>query len=127
MPKKIVSTSDAPRAVGPYSQAVRAGGFLFISGQVGIDPATGTLVPGGFEAEAEQVLSNLQAILAAEGLSPGHLVKTTVFLADLQNFPRLNEIYRDFAGDSPPARSTIQATALPLDAQIEIEAVALAD
>lgn len=126
MPKKVVSTQRAPEAVGPYAQAVRAGNLVFISGQIGIDPDTGRLRGGGFEEEARQVLANLGAILTAGGLGAPDILKTTVFLTSLEDFPALNELYGDWVGAEPPARSTVQVAALPLGAQVEIEAVAWA-
>ena len=125
--KTAISTTDAPAAIGPYSQAVRAGDLLFTSGQVALDPATGTLVPGGIEAQTTRVLENLKAVLAAAGIDFTHVVKTTVFLKDMKDFAAMNEIYaRYFApeGVVPPARSTVQVAALPKDALIEIECVA---
>ena len=125
-PKIAIATQDAPAAIGPYSQAVRSGDFLFTSGQVGFDPATGVLVAGGVEAETRQVLANLGAVLAAAGLNPADVVKTTVFLADMNDFGTVNSLYAEFfAGSEPaPARSTVQVARLPRDARIEIEAVA---
>jgi 2-iminobutanoate/2-iminopropanoate deaminase len=111
--------------VGPYSQAVVAGGWVFASGQIPLDPRTGALVPGDFEAQVDRVLHNLGAVLDAAGSSLARVVRTTVYLADLTLFPRLNEVYaRHFPGRPFPARSTIQATRLPLDVQVEIDAIA---
>ncbi|OGV64502.1 MAG: reactive intermediate/imine deaminase [Lentisphaerae bacterium RIFOXYB12_FULL_65_16] len=121
--KTTVSTKDAPAAIGPYSQAVRAGSFVYTAGQLGLDPATGALVPGGIEAETERVLLNLKAVLTASGSSLASVVKTTVFLADLAEFPAMNAVYAKFFPDSPPARSTVQAV-VPKGARVEIEAVA---
>jgi len=120
----FVSTQHAPAAVGPYSQAVRSGGFLYTAGQVGLDPATGKLVPGGVEAEARQALRNLAAVLEAGGSGLARVVKTTVFVADMADFQRVNAIYAEAFGDHRPARSTVQAAALPLGARVELEAVA---
>lgn len=116
----------APAAIGPYSQAVETGGWLFTSGQVGLDPATGELVPGGFEAQAEQVFANLEAVLASAGCSFAHVVKATVYVTDLANFPRLNALYAQAMGEHRPARSTVQAAALPKGALVEIDLVARA-
>ena len=121
---KTHHTEQAPKAVGPYSQAVSIDGWLFTSGQVGLDPATGKLVTGGFEAQARQVLSNLRAILRNAGVDFDRVVKTTVFLADMGDFQKLNAIYSEALGSHRPARTTIQAGALPINAAIEIEMVA---
>ena len=128
MPSKTaVSTTDAPAAIGPYSQAIRAGDTLFTSGQVGLDPHTGNLIAGGIEAQTTRVLENLKAVLAAAGVDFTHVVKTTVFLKSMADFAAMNEIYaRYFAphGAVPPARSTVQVAALPKDALVEIECIA---
>ena len=121
---KTHHTEQAPKAVGPYSQAVSIDGWLFTSGQVGLDPATGKLVPGGFEAQARQVLLNLRAILRNAGVDFDRVVKTTVFLADMADFQKLNAIYSEALGSHRPARTTIQAGGLPINAAIEIEMVA---
>lgn len=120
---QTVSTQDAPQAIGPYSQAVKAGGFLFSSGQI---PLTldGALVKGEIEAQTTQVFANIRAVLAAEGLSLSDVVKATVFVTDLGDFARLNAIYAEAFGDHKPARSTIQVAALPMGAKVEIEVVA---
>ncbi|HLF55900.1 MAG TPA: RidA family protein [Thermoanaerobaculia bacterium] len=118
------ATDAAPKAIGPYSQAVSAGGFLFTSGQVGLDPGTGALVAGGFEAQARQVFANLGAVLAAAGCGFSDVVRATVYLADMADFPVLNGIYGEVFGDHRPARSTVQAAALPRDARVEIDLVA---
>lgn len=118
------ATGDAPQAIGPYAQAVSSDGFLFTSGQVGLDPATGTLVPGGFDAQARQVLSNLQAVLRSAGCSFGDVVKATIFVTDLASFPLLNQIYGEALGEHRPARSTVQVAGLPLGALVEIDLVA---
>lgn len=126
--KAAIHTPQAPAAIGPYSQAVAAGPWVFTSGQVGLVPATGRLIAGEVEAEAEQALSNLRAILQAAGCGFAQVVKTTVFLADMGLFQRVNAVYeRFFASEGAPfpARSTVQVARLPLDAQVEIEAVAL--
>ena len=124
MPKKHVTTSKAPKPIGPYSQAIIAGGLLFVSGQIPIDPATGELVEGDIEAQTEQALKNVVAILKEAKMGPENVVKTTVFLADLADFPRMNEVYERHLGKEPPARSTIQAAALPRGVKIEIDAIA---
>ncbi len=124
MPKKHVVTPQAPRPIGPYSQAVISGGLLFCSGQIGLDPQTGELVAGGIEAQTEQVLKNLVAVLKEAKMGPENVVKTTVYLADFADFGKMNEVYgRQFAKD-PPARTTIQAAALPKGAKIEIDVIA---
>ena len=122
--KSVVKTSEAPAAVGPYSQAVCAGGFVFTAGQIPLDPTTGRLVNGGIEAETERVLENLKAVLAAAGSSLDRVVKTTVFLRDMNDFTAMNQVYARYFPAEPPARSTVQAI-LPKDARVEIEAVAL--
>jgi 2-iminobutanoate/2-iminopropanoate deaminase len=121
---KFHHTDDAPKAIGPYSQAVEVDGWLYTSGQVGIDPAIGDLVTGGFEAEARQVLKNLGAVLAAAGCAFTDVVKTTVYLVELADFPRLNELYGAAMGEHRPARSTVQVAGLPKGAQVEIDMVA---
>lgn len=121
-----VESPDAPRAIGPYSQAIecRPDRMLFLSGQIALDPATGTLVPGGIEAETRQVLANLQAVLVAGGMDRWNVVKTTIFLVDMQDFGTVNSLYGEFFGDHRPARATVQVAALPRGARVEIEAVA---
>jgi 2-iminobutanoate/2-iminopropanoate deaminase len=123
--KEIIATEDAPRAIGPYSQAVRAGNFVFASGQIPIDPATGEFVPGGIAEQTEQVLKNLTALFAAAGVGLDQIVKTTVFLADMNDFTAMNEVYGRFFTEAPPARATVQAARLPRDAKVEIEAIAV--
>ena len=125
MKKQAVSSAAAPRALGPYSQAVRWGNLLFLSGQVGIDPQTGKLVDGGVEAQARQVFKNIAAILAAVGLDFSCLLKTTVFLKDMANFKTLNEIYAGHVPEPYPARSALAVKELPLGAEVEIEAIAM--
>ena len=122
--KKIVATKNAPAAIGPYSQAVEAGGLLFISGQLPIDPATGTMAPSEIKAQTEAVIKNLEAILKAEGLTLENILKTTVFMADLGQFAQMNEVYGRFFSINPPARATVEVKALPKAALVEIEAVA---
>ena len=119
-----VSTASAPKALGPYSQAIRAGQFLFVSGQVPIDPATGELVQGTIGDQARRALQNIGEILKAGGASFQHVVRTTVYLSDLADFPAMNEVYGTFFTSPQPARSTIQAAKLPRDARIEIDVIA---
>jgi 2-iminobutanoate/2-iminopropanoate deaminase len=123
--KDIIATDRAPRAIGPYSQAVRAGNFLFASGQIPIDPATGEFIAGGIAEQTEQVLKNLTAVFAAAGVEMNQVVKTTVFLADMDDFTAMNEVYARFFKENPPARATVQAARLPRDARVEIEAIAV--
>ena len=118
-------TDNAPAAIGPYSQAVSASGFVFTSGQVGLDPATGELVAGGFEAQARQVLRNLERVLESAGCSFQDVVKATIFVTDLAHFQVLNELYGETLGPHRPARSTVQVAALPKGALVEIDLVAL--
>ena len=121
-----VATTDAPAAIGPYSQAVRAGDFLFTSGQIALDPATGALIAGDVTAQTARVMANLGAVLAAAGLLFADVVKTTIFLVDMNDFAAVNAAYGEaFAGGTPPARSTVAVAALPRGARVEIEAVAL--
>ena len=125
--KTAVSTTDAPAAIGPYSQAVRVGDTLYTSGQVALDPATGQLVPGGITEQTVRVLENLKAVLAKAGIDMIHVVKTTVFLKDMKDFAAMNEVYARYLaphGVVPPARSTVQVAALPKDALVEIEVIA---
>ncbi len=122
--KKVIHTDNAPRALGPYSQAVQAGSFLFTSGQVGIDPATGKLVEGDIQGQTRRVMENLKAVLQAAGCDFGQVVKSTVFLADMQDFAAFNTVYGSYFSAQPPARSTFQVAALPLGARVEIEMVA---
>ena len=124
MPKKHVHTEHAPKPIGPYSQAVIAGGLMFVSGQIPIDPKTGELKQGDIEAQTELVLKNIAAILKEAKMGPENVVKTTVFLTDLADFPRMNEVYAKFLGKEPPARSTIQAAGLPRGVKVEIDVIA---
>ena len=124
MSREAIVTSGAPGAIGPYSQAIAAGGLLFCSGQLGLEPATGELA-GGVEAQAERALRNIMAVLDAAGLGPGDVAKTTVFLADMADFAAVNAVYARFFPDPPPARSTVQVAALPKGGRVEIEAVAV--
>ena len=123
--RRAVETPSAPRALGPYSQAVAAGEMVFCAGQVGLDPASGKLVPGGIAAETARVLENLRAVLAAAGLSLADVVKTTVYLADLADFAAMNEAYGRQFTPPYPARATIRVAALPAGARVEIEAIAV--
>lgn len=125
MAPKHVSTSGAPGAIGPYSQAVIAGGFLFTAGQIPLDPASGQIVDGGIREQTERVLRNLTAVLEEAGTSWASVVKTTVYLQDLSHFPAMNEVYAQVLGDARPARSTVQVSALPKAALVEIDAVAV--
>jgi 2-iminobutanoate/2-iminopropanoate deaminase len=123
--RQVVKTGKAPEAIGPYSQAIKAGGFVFVSGQIPIDPDTGQFVSGGIAEQTRQVMQNLAAVLDAAGSDLQLVVKTSVFLADMEEFAAMNEVYGKFFGDEPPARATVQAVRLPRDARVEIEAVAL--
>lgn len=125
MSKQNVSTEQAPAAIGPYSQGVLAGGLLFLSGQTPLDPETGTLVEGSVEVQTARVLKNLGAVLAAAGLGFGDVVKTTVFLRDMEDFTAVNGVYATFFPQPYPARSTVAVAGLPKDARVEIEAIAI--
>jgi 2-iminobutanoate/2-iminopropanoate deaminase len=125
--KEIIATDRAPRAIGPYSQAVRAGNIVFASGQIPIDPATGEFVAGGIAEQTDQVIRNLAAVLEAANSGLKQIVKTTVFLVDMNDFTAMNEVYGRFFGENPPARATVQAARLPRDAKVEIEAIAIFD
>ena len=124
MEKRIIKTDLAPAAIGPYSQGVRIGDFLFTSGQIALDPATGEMCSGEIEQETEKTLQNIEAILKAGGLSLIHVVKTTVYLADLNHFSRMNQVYEQFFSTNKPARACVQVAALPKGAKVEIDAVA---
>jgi len=124
--REIIQTDHAPAAIGPYSQAVKTTGFIFASGQIPIDPKSGQFVEGGIKEQTKQVLKNLAAVLEAAGSSLNRVVKTTVFLADMQEFAAMNEVYGEFFTEEPPARATVEAARLPRDARVEIEAIALA-
>ena len=124
--RKVIATAGAPAAIGPYSQAIQAGGLVFVSGQIPLDPVTGQVVQGGIAAQTERALESLRAILDASGSSLERVVKTTVFLVDLGTFNEVNEVYARFFPHAPPARATVQVAALPRGVGIEIEAVALA-
>ena len=123
--REIIATEAAPQAIGPYSQAVVVGNFVFTSGQVGIDPKTGVFAEGGIAEQTGQVLRNLAEVLRAAGTSLDAVVKTTVFLADMNDFVAMNEVYGRYFSSGPPARSTVQAARLPRDARIEIDAIAV--
>lgn len=125
MEKIVIASDKAPKAIGPYSVAIRAGMFVFTSGQLGLDPQSGTLVPGGIEAETRQALTNIRHVLEASGSDLQAVVKTTVFLKDMADFSKMNAIYGEFFTENPPARSTVQA-ALPKGGSVEIETIALA-
>ncbi len=124
--KRAVTTDNAPKAIGPYSQAVVAGGVVFCSGQIPLDPATGEMVEGDVATQTRQVLENLKAVLEAAGSGLDRVVKTTVFLADMGDFAAMNQVYAGFFDDVPPARAAVEVAALPKGARVEIEAVALA-
>ena len=124
MLKKQIQTADAPAAIGPYSQAIRAGSFIFYSGQIPLDPSSGTLVNGGIEAQARQVMANMRAMLHASGCEFSDVVKTTIYLTDLADFSTVNEIYGECFSELPPARACVQVAALPKGAMIEIEWIA---
>ena len=124
--REMIVSAGAPAAIGPYSQAIRAGGLVYVSGQIPLDPETGQVVEGGIAAQAERVLASLRSILAASGSGMERVVKTTVFLTDLGDFTEVNEVYVRFFPHAPPARATVQVAALPRGVGIEIEAVALA-
>lgn len=125
--REVIATEQAPRAIGPYSQAIRAGNLLFCSGQIPIDPSTGEFVSGGVAEQTEQVMRNLSAVLDAGKSSLSQVVKTTVFLADMDDFTAMNEVYGRYFSENPPARATVQAARLPRDARVEIEAIAIID
>ena len=122
--KTVISTAEAPTAVGPYSQAIAAGGLVFCSGQVPLEPSSGVLIEGDISSQTKRVLENLAAVLRAHGLTTEHVVKTTVFMTDLANFGEMNTVYARWFPNEPPARSTIQVAALPKGANVEIEAIA---
>lgn len=124
--KQIIATDRAPKPIGPYSQAIRAGGFLFLSGQTPIDPATGQLVEGDIAVQTARVLDNLKAIVEAAGSSLDRAVKTTVYLKDLSDFAAMNEVYGRYFSQNPPARTTIEAARLPRDCRVEIDLIAVA-
>ena len=124
--REVIETPEAPSPIGPYSQAIRANGFIFVSGQIPIDPATGAVVAGEIAAQTQQVMNNLAAILAAAGSGLNQIVKTTVFLTNLGDFPRFNQVYGEFLGDAKPARATVQVARLPKEVLLQVDAIALA-
>jgi 2-iminobutanoate/2-iminopropanoate deaminase len=124
--QKTISTERAPKAIGPYSQAVIANGFAFLSGQVAFDPATGQIIDGDVTAQTERVIENLKAVLEACGTSLGKVVKTSVFLKDMGDFSKMNDVYARYFGENSPARSTVEAARLPRDVRVEIDCIALA-
>lgn len=124
--RTAVTTEQGPAAIGPYSQAIKANGFVFVSGQIPIDPASGTLIQGGIRAQTERVMKNLAGILDAAASSLSQAVKTTVYLADMNEFAEMNEVYATFFSEAPPARATVEVRRLPKDVKIEIDIVALA-
>ena len=126
MTKEIIKTADAPDPIGPYSQAVKAGGFLFISGQVGIHPPTGELINSDIATETKQVMNNLNAILQQAGLSFNEVVKCSIFVKDMNDFATINEAYGNFFEDNPPARETVEVSRLPKDVNVEISCIAVA-
>jgi len=123
--KKVIQTEKAPKAIGPYSQAIQVGNFLFLSGQIPLDPKTGELVKGDIRKQTQQVLENIKGILESQGLGMENVVKVTIFLKDIANFNQVNEVYATYFPSSPPARSTVEVAKLPRDADIEIEALAI--
>ena len=124
MNKKIITTSEAPAAIGPYSQAIRIGEFLYTSGQISLDPNSMELITGNIEVETERVLKNIEAILNADGLKLNNIIKTTVYLTDLSEFGRMNQVYEKFSVETKPARACVQVAALPKGAKVEIDAIA---
>jgi 2-iminobutanoate/2-iminopropanoate deaminase len=126
MERQVINSEAAPKAIGPYSQAIRMGDSVYCAGQLGLDPATGLLVNGGVASETRRALQNLSAVLEAAGSSLDRVVKTTIFLADMDEFTHVNAIYAEFFTKEPPARSTVQVARLPRDGRVEIEAIALA-
>ena len=125
--RQAIATPNAPAAIGPYSQGISADSFLFLSGQVALDPATGQLVAGDIRAQTERVLKNLEAVLQAAGSSMAAVVRTTVYLADMNDFAAMNDVYARFFPAPPPARSTVQAARLPRDARVEIDVIAVGE
>jgi 2-iminobutanoate/2-iminopropanoate deaminase len=125
--KKIISTDEAPGAIGPYSQGVRSGNFVFCSGQIALDPKSGQIVAGDVAVQTRRVMDNIAAILRAEGLTFDHIVKTTIFLTNLGDFQTVNDIYGSYFKEDPPARSTVQVAALPKNVDVEVEVIAVAD
>src|SRR5262245_32280846 len=124
MPKKHITSPEAPKPIGPYSQGVISGGLLFVSGQIALDPATGELIEGDVTAQTERVLKNLLAVLKEAKMGPENIVKTTVFLASMADYPKMNDVYAKYLGKEPPARSTVEAGGLPKGAKVEIDLIA---
>ncbi len=124
MEKKVIATKDAPQAIGPYSQAILYGNLIFVSGQIPIDPKNGEIISGGIEEQTEQVLKNLEAILKTSNSSLKNVLKTTVFITDLNNFGKMNKVYENSFKENPPARSTVEVSRLPKEVLVEIEAIA---
>jgi 2-iminobutanoate/2-iminopropanoate deaminase len=124
--KEIISTEKGPKAIGPYSQAIRGNGFIFVSGQIPLDPATGQLIEGDAASQTIRVIENLKAIVEAAGSSFGHVVKTTVYLKDMNDFAAMNEVYARYFTTNPPARATVEVSRLPRDVRVEIDLIALA-
>ena len=122
--RNVISTQNAPQAIGPYSQAIRANGFVFVAGQISFDPATGTLIEGDVRAQTERALKNIAAILEAAGSGLGKVVKTSVFLKNMSDFPAMNEVYATFFKQEPPARSTVEVSQLPRNVLVEIDVIA---
>lgn len=127
MSKEIIKTNKAPQAIGPYSQGVKVDNLVFFSGQIAIDPATGELVKGGIEEQTKKVMENIKGLLESQGLNFDSIVKTTIFLDDMNNFGKVNEIYSSYFNEAPPARSCVEVSRLPKDVAIEIEVIALAE
>jgi 2-iminobutanoate/2-iminopropanoate deaminase len=125
--RQVISAPDAPKAMGAYSPAIKAGNLLFISGQIPIDPATGNLVTGDITAQADRVMRNVSALLRAAGIGFEHVARTTVFLADMNDFAAMNDVYSRYIVDPPPARATVQVARLPRDVRIEVDAIAMID
>ncbi len=125
MSKKVIFTEEAPKPIGPYSQAIRAGNLIFLSGQIPIDPSTGEMVHGDIQQKTRQVLENMRALLASQGLGMEDVVKVTIFLKEMEQFGPMNEVYATYFPSPPPARSTVQVSGLPKNADLEIEAIAL--
>ena len=124
-PRQVVSSPDAPKAIGPYSQAIKAGNLLFLSGQIPLDPASGNIVEGDVTAQTERVFQNILAVLKAAGGTFDNVVRTTVFLADMNEFAAMNAVYAKYVVDPPPARSTVQVARLPKDVRVEIDVIAV--
>ncbi len=125
--RQVLSSPDAPQAVGPYSQGIRVGSMIFLAGQIPLDPKTGEIVPGGITEQTERVIQNIKALLSSQGLTLKNVVKATVFLQDLAEFAGMNQVYGSHFNSEPPARSTIQVARLPKDARVEIEVIAIAE